>query len=78
MHTKTKIALAEKGCQEAQAAWSDASAALAGGVSVNGHGIYHDHFELRHKLQAAQASISKAMIALDEIDWPTNADYDLL
>lgn len=78
MNAKEKIAAAEKGCQKVQAAWADASAALAGGVSVNGYGIYHDRFELRNKLQASQANINKAIKALDEIEWPTNADYDQL
>jgi len=78
MNAKEKIASAEKGCQKAQEAWADASAALAGGVSVNGYGIYHDRSELRYKLQAAQVSIGNAMKALDEIDWPTESDYNQL
>jgi hypothetical protein len=78
MSHKEKIAAAEKGCQKAQAAWTDASAALAGRVSVNGYGIYHDASELRRKLLSAQSSIQEAIRALDEVEWPTNADYDQL
>lgn len=41
-------------------------------------GIYSDRFELRDKLTQARRSIDDALQAMDAIEWPTNADYDLL
>ena len=78
MNAKAKIDAAERGCQKAQTAWADASTALAGGVSVNGYGIYHDPSALRSKLLSAQSSIQSALKSLDAIEWPSNADYDQL
>lgn len=78
MNAKVKIAAAEKGCQKVQAAWADASTALAGSVRVNGYGIFHAPSELRGKLLSAQASIQNALKSMDAIKWPSNADYDQL
>lgn len=75
---RIKIEAAEKGCAKVQASWSDAAAALAGRVSVNGYSIYHDPSDLRHKLLSAQASIQDALKELEGIEWPTHADYDQL
>lgn len=74
---KAKISAAEKGCDKVHSAWNAAHEALAGGVSMNGSGIYHDQGDpLRRKLVEAQAQIKIALAGLDEIEWPEDADYD--
>lgn len=73
-----KIAAAESGCAKAQHAWSAAAQALSGSVSTNGYGIYHDRFALRSKLEDARAHIQEGLDALDKIEWPTSAEYDVL
>jgi hypothetical protein len=74
---KAKISAAEKGCDKVQTAWNAAHEELAGGVSLNGCGIYHDQgYPLRRKLLAAQEQIKIALAELDAIDWPEDADYD--
>jgi hypothetical protein len=75
---QNRIASAETACAKVQASWVAADAALAGSVSVNGYGIYRDRFELRNKLELARSHIQEALKAMDEIEWPTNAEYDLL
>lgn len=75
---KDRVEAASKGCDKVQAAWSDATKALGGSVSTNGYGIYHDRFVLMNKLLAAQESIKSALQELNEIDWPSDADYDQL
>ena len=75
---KSKVAAAERGCERVRTAWVAAHHALHGSVSVNGYGIYSDRFELRNKLTQARRSIDDALQAMDAIEWPTNADYDLL
>ena len=75
---KDKVAAAERGCARVQIAWVAAHRALDGSVSVNGYGIYSDRFELRDKLTQARQTIDDALQAMDAIEWPTNADYDLL
>jgi len=50
---------------------------LAGSISTNGYGIHHNPYELRDKLLQAQAHIQESLRALDGVDWPTNADYDV-
>lgn len=71
-----KINMASQNCAEIQVAWHEAATNINGGVSTNGYGIYHDHFELRDKLQLARNSIDKALAAIDKTQWPTDADYD--
>jgi len=71
-----KISAAEVACGEVQEKWSAATQALAGSVSVNGFGIYHDRFALRSKLMDARANIDDALKALESVEWPTDADYD--
>lgn len=73
-----KIAAAEKACSKVQTEASAAFAALNRGLSVNGYGIYHDRFAVRNNLQEAKAHIQEALNALNDIDWPTNAEYDLV
>lgn len=73
-----KVAEAERVCSKVQAAWAHAEAALAGGVSVNGYGIYHDRDALRRKLEDAQAHIAEALCTLNSVVLPSNADYDQL
>lgn len=73
-----KLNAAIKGCEKVQAAWNAAHAALGGSVSTNGYGIYHDDGRaLRDKLHQAQEQIKIALTELREIDWPTEAEYDL-
>ncbi len=73
-----RLASAERGCRDAQAAWSKACEALNGGVPINGNGIYHERGQpLRQKLLTARAEIDEALKALDRISWPTDGDYDL-
>jgi hypothetical protein len=73
-----KIAVAEKACAKVQTAWNAATDALAGGVAINGYGIYRDPYELRSKLEAAQHQINTALGALNDVAWPADAEYDLL
>lgn len=75
---KDKIDAASRACDEAHKAWSDAASALAGTVSVNGYGIFHDRDEFRRKLESARANINDALNALNGVDWPADADYDQL
>ncbi|CAE6846192.1 hypothetical protein R75461_07253 [Paraburkholderia nemoris] len=74
---KSKLNAAAKGCEAAEKAWLDAYNTLSGSVSTNGYGIHHNPYELRDKLLKAQARIQESLRALDGIDWPTNADYDI-
>lgn len=71
-----KINAASKGCDKVHTAWSSASAALSGTVNTNGYGIFHDPNAVRHKLLMAQKSIDSALLGLDEINWPSNSDYE--
>ena len=73
-----KIAVAAKACARVQGDWVAADKALGGSVSMNGWGVYSDRFALRTKLELARNHINDALNALDVIDWPTNAEYDLL
>jgi hypothetical protein len=73
---RDKIDVASRVCDEAHKFWTDATNALAGTVSVNGYGIFHDHHEFRRKLESARASLNDALNALDGVDWPTADDYD--
>ena len=74
--SKDKIATASQACDEAHKSWSEATQALAGAVSVNGYGIFHDRQEFRRKMESARTSINDALKALEGVDWPTDADYD--
>jgi hypothetical protein len=47
-------------------------------VSTNGYGIHHAPYEWRDKLLQVQARIQESLQALDEIDWPTTAVYDIV
>jgi hypothetical protein len=71
-----KITKAEKMCADVHEASSAAVYALSRQASVNGYGIYHDRFLIRNKLQEAQGHIQQALKTLEEIEWPTDADYD--
>ena len=73
-----KIAAAATACEKVQAEWVAADKALGGSVGTNGYGIYRDRTELRSKLALARGHIDEALKAMDAIDWPTNAEYDLL
>lgn len=76
---KDRVEAAAKACDQALKQWRAAVAALGGNVSVNGHGIIHDRFAFRQKLNEAQARIAASMAALDDVpDWPSNVDYDEL
>ena len=71
-----KVNTAAKDCAEVQAAWSAAAEALQGPVGTNGGGIYRDQFQLKRKLITARQHINAAIKNLDQIDWPSNSDYD--
>lgn len=73
-----KIAAAETACAKVQAEWAAADKTLSGSVGTNGYGIYRDRSELRGKLELARQHINEALKAMDAIEWPTNAEYDLL
>lgn len=73
---KDKIDAASRACDEAHKSWAEAGNALAGTVSVNGYGIFHDRHEFRRKLESARSSLNDALKALEGVDWPTDADYD--
>ncbi|ALS68379.1 hypothetical protein [Pandoraea apista] len=74
---KAKLNAAEKGCDAAEKAWQAAYNALSGSVRKNGYGVHHNPYELRDKLLQAQARIQESLRALDGVNWPTSADYDL-
>lgn len=76
--SKEKICAASDGCDAAVKEWHAATAILSGTISVNGFGVHHDRYELRYKLLAAQTHIQEALGLLDGIDWPNNADYDVV
>ena len=74
-----KIEAAIKDCKNAQKAWSAAHKSLSASVSTNGYGIYSGQGrELKGYLQDAQAQIKQALTALNEVNWPTDDDYDLV
>ncbi|NHR07387.1 hypothetical protein HA052_19540 [Chromobacterium haemolyticum] len=65
---KAKISAGEKGGDKVHSAWNAAHEALAGGVSMNGSGIYHDQGDpLRRKLLETQAQIKIAAITMGEL-----------
>lgn len=74
---KKKINEASRGCEKAEKFWRDAATAINGSVSTNGYGIHHDRYQLRNKLLDAEENIKKGLAALNEIDWPTEAEYNL-
>lgn len=74
---RAKISAAEVDCAKVQAEWGAAVHALGGTVNVNGFGIYRDRSQVRAKLLDAQSRISAALQALEAVEWPTDADYDL-
>ena len=71
-----KVNAAAKSCAEVQSSWVAAAQSLEGTVGTNGGGIYRDSFQLQGKLIGARQHINAALKTLDQIDWPTNADYD--
>ena len=71
-----KVNKAAAACSAAQASWSAAFGALGGTVETNEYGIYRERHELKDKLLEARQHIDAAIKTLDQIDWPTNADYD--
>lgn len=73
-----KVNNAAAACSAAQASWSAAANALAGTVGVNGYGIFRERFELRDKLASAREHLDAALKTLDQINWPTEAEYDQL
>lgn len=73
---KEKLAKASRISDLALGEWRHAVKALDGSISVNGHGIPHDHYELRNKLLKAQEHIQMALSLMDDIEWPRSADYD--
>lgn len=75
---KNKVDAAIHACAKVQAKWIAADKALGGSVTTNGYGIYSDRFELRNKLELSRQHITEALKAMDEIDWPTNDEYDRL
>ena len=78
MSTNAKIDAAMAGCQKIQTQLTAARTALDSGGQCNEYGIFHDPSELRCKLLSAQTSIQNAMNKLNEIEWPTNPEYDQL
>lgn len=74
---KDKIAAAANACEAAEKNWRAAVNVIGGSISVNGCGIHHDRFELQYKLLEAQKHIKESLKALEGIDWPSNADYDM-
>lgn len=76
--SRARVAAAEKISNQVHAAWTRATSALGGGVSMNGCGIFTDPSELRHKLLAAEKHIQDALRELDKLTLPSNADYDSL
>ena len=74
---KDKINAASRGCEAAEKEWRSAAIAINGSISTNGYGIHHDRYELRNKLLNAQEHVKKALTELSNIDWPSEADYNL-
>ena len=71
-----KVNAAAGACAKVQASWTSAAEALRGLVGTNGGGIYRDQFQLKHKLAAASQHIDAALKTLDQIEWPSDSDYD--
>lgn len=82
MTTKTeaehKIAAAVKACAKVLEARRAAYTTLDGSVITNGYGIFHDHFAVRQMLEAARAHVQEALQALNDVDFPSDAEYDQL
>ena len=73
---RQKIHVASSACERAEDAWRAAVKRLNGSISLNGYGVHHDRYELAGKLFDARHHIQVALDALNEIEWPTNEDYD--
>lgn len=73
---KQKVNAAAKDCAKVQASWTAAFEALGGAVGTNGYGIFRERHEFKDKLQAARQHINAGLETLDQINWPTNAEYD--
>ena len=73
-----KLNLAEKATSKAFKASAAAYAILTTLPSVNGYGIVSDVYTLRSRFLEAQNHIKAALEAINDVDWPTNADYDHL
>lgn len=77
-NAKRKMGAAKQATSQALKARDDAHSTLGRGVAVNGYGIVRDPAELRSNLWDAHDQIKAALRALDNVDWPADADYDLL
>lgn len=71
-----KIDKARAACTAVQKSWNAAAIALGRTVGTNGGGIYRDGSQLKGMMIEARQHIDAALKTLDQIDWPTNADYD--
>lgn len=72
----TKIEKAERNSDLVQNCWGLAHAALSGTVRKNGYGIFIDESHLRQKLEDAKKHIEEALKVLNQIEFPTRADYE--
>lgn len=77
--SKAKIAAAEAACGKVFKHWDASIDKLSGGVSVNGAGVFHERGrEIETKLREGKAEIEKALAILADIEWPSDADFDVL
>lgn len=75
---KQRIAAAEKATSQAIIARQRAVTYLESGVATNGAGVLRDPQLARSHLLAAQEYIKEALDAIENADWPSEADYDHL
>lgn len=75
---EARVVAAGKACDQVMAELRAADSVLSGSISVNGYGIFHDKFQVRAKLHEARKHIDEAMKLFEQVEFPTEADYDQL
>lgn len=73
---KGKVNHAIKKADEIQKHLHKAYESLNRRVNTNGYGIYHDIPEVKNLVFDTQAELNKALELLNNVDWPTDKDYD--
>ena len=73
---KEKVAAAIKASEEVLQQMGAAAQALRKNISVNGYGIFHDRQTVRNDLLGAKAHLDQALATIQQVSWPSDADYD--
>jgi hypothetical protein len=74
--SKVKIATAEVGCQEVAYCLDKALSSLEPGCGRNLYGVFSSPHDVRARIELAHSFLSRALYALDQVQFPTDSDYD--